>query len=293
MIKIVKKISATIKDLFQFNIEWKFFKSPTAQEFKSYYPINYEYWDQLEVISIIGANLYSFGIDPYAIDLELKSYKHSLPKRTFPKGFAFRQQIIISAVQSGSIQLALNKNNKINADTLIKLKSFKDWIRTREFDRSEPTTEELLASLAKLSKEDTPRNREHNEQMDQVFLKLDELAEYHAKLELESQKETTPFKAVLPPLPLKGIAIMFSIVPNLDENLKIWKKHAKNAKRNNLASCRSKVVGGKAQSLFYPEKVAEWMIENGHMASTRVSRLLHSNLPNNLQYINDLHKDSL
>lgn len=291
MIKVIKKLSAIIKDYFQFNIEWRFFKSPTAQEFKSYYPINHSYWDELEVISIKGAALYSFGIDPHAIDLEFKIYKHSLPKKSLPKGFGFRQDVIISAVQSGSIGLAHNKKNDITLDTLIKFKSFKEWLRKKEFDQSEPTKEELMASLTKLRNEDTPANRKYNDEMSQAFHKANELAEEFAKLKIESQKEMKPFKPLLPPLPLKGIAKMFLIVPNPDENLKLWKKHAKNAARNHLSASRAKVIGGKAQSHFFPEKVGDWLAENGHMSYGQVERTLRNNLPNNLQYLNDLDKE--
>jgi hypothetical protein len=291
MIKTIKRLGVIIKDRFQFNIEWKFFKSPTAQEFKSYYPINHSYWDELEVISIKGATLYSFGIDPHAIDLEFKIYKHTLAKRTLPKGFVFRHRVIVSAVQSGSIELAHNKKNDITSDTLIKFESFKEWLRKKEFYQSEPSYQDIKAALTKKMNEDTPENKAMSDALGSSLLQIEELAEEHIQLKTEVQLKNKPFQAVLPPLPLKGIAKMFLLVPNSDENLKLWKKHAKNAKRNLLNTSRARVVGGKAQSHFYPEKVANWLAENGHMPYGQVERILRNNLPNNLQYLNDLDKE--
>ena len=138
---------------------------------------------------------------------------------------------------------------------------------------------------------DTPENKALSDAIGTSLQQIQELAKEHAHLKTEIPLKNKPFKAVLPPLPLKGIAKMFLLVPNSDENLKLWKKHAKNAKRNHLNISRARVIGGKAQSHFYPEKVADWLAENGHMPYGQVERILRNNLPKSLQYMNDLDKE--
>lgn len=85
---------------------------------------------------------------------------------------------------------------------------------------------------------------------------------------------------------LDAIALMFPINPN---NLMEWRVLAKNADRNGLHAARTAVGKGKAQSMFDPVLVGQWLVSKGKMDQARVDRILMSNLPPRNAHLKDLY----
>lgn len=94
------------------------------------YPINKNLWNKMEDLSIQGAALYSFGIDPDTIDGEIEHCgreDNSLDE--LPEDFWVRVRIIKSAVRSGSIKRVPVSSDTDGVDnhTLILKDSFLGW----------------------------------------------------------------------------------------------------------------------------------------------------------------------
>lgn len=90
------------------------------------------------------------------------------------------------------------------------------------------------------------------------------------------------------PLPTEGIAVMFRLADNDDENLSIWRELAHKAKRNGLHGCRVAPGSGRKQSTFDPSKVGEWLVSKGKFSQAQVDRILLNNLPPRSAHLRDL-----
>lgn len=90
------------------------------------------------------------------------------------------------------------------------------------------------------------------------------------------------------PLNLEGIALLFVLNADANENKEIWKSLAKNAKRNGLAVARKETGKGKGQSVFDQVEVGEWLVKKGKMDQARVNRLLGGSLPTRNAHLKDL-----
>lgn len=92
------------------------------------YPINHAYWDLMADISIEGAALYSFGIDPGAIQSEGSDHESDLDQ--LPTDYRERLSIIKSAVRAGIIKRlpsGREGGDDCDEDTRILMSSFKEW----------------------------------------------------------------------------------------------------------------------------------------------------------------------
>ncbi|MDZ7655710.1 MAG: hypothetical protein U0997_07170 [Sulfurimicrobium sp.] len=97
------------------------------------YPINHELWDKMEDISIEGAALYSFGIDPDAILLEMERPDDN-ELDLLPSDYRERLSIIKSAVRAGTIErVKVNGRDAGGWDdhTRILKASFKKWCKAK------------------------------------------------------------------------------------------------------------------------------------------------------------------
>jgi hypothetical protein len=286
----LKEVFYSIKYWFIENITWKLFPRATSRFiFRKSYPINSEYWDQMETFSIMGAALYSFNIDPYAIQFENDTFGHgTVTSKTLPPGFFLRQKFIISAVLAGSIEIAKNTKPGIDMNTLIKIDSFKQWLVKKNYTNQQMTEKSPKADLlSQNDREDLSVINEDN-LSDDSDSSIAAIQSQHQEVKNDGSNKVAIFNPVLPAVPISGIAKMFRRSMDETENLAIWRKDAKNAKRNSLIKARLKVVGGKAESLYYPEKVGDWVESKGYMARDRIKRILDTNLPKDIQYYNDL-----
>lgn len=91
------------------------------------------------------------------------------------------------------------------------------------------------------------------------------------------------------PLGLTVIANMFLIDPVPYNNLKSWRKFAKDANRNGLIEARTSTGKGRAQSLFDPVKVGDWLVKERGFTLEKVERILNNNLPKRSSHLKDTH----
>lgn len=114
-----------------------------------------------------------------------------------------------------------------------------------------------------------------------------------ADTELETDEAELPSainteEPVYDPLPTDGIAAMFPLSRDDDENLERWRNLAHNAPRNGLADCRVATGSGKRQSTFDPASVGEWLVRKGKYTQAEVVRILQRNLPTRSAHLRDL-----
>lgn len=229
------------------------------------YPLNHELWDKMEDISIEGAALYSFGIDPAAIQLEMESPEDNALDE-LPKDFRERLSIIKSAVRAGTTikRAPINGSDPGGWDdhTRILKASFLEWC-----DKNPDT----CAPAEKLPTYPQYQPKDESEEP------------------VKPQQTGTQPESSHDPLLLDGIALIFILDKEKEENLRIWKKHAHNASRKNkgekLAAARTQIIGGKSQSYFDPVRVGDWLVATGKMPRDRVDRILLNNLPSRSAYL--------
>ena len=79
------------------------------------------------------------------------------------------------------------------------------------------------------------------------------------------------------PLCTNAIANLFVVKTSKTENLRKWKRWAKEAKKNGLEAM-AKVGGnkGKAQAMFYPDKVGYWLVKKGEKTLDQVAEVLEN-----------------
>jgi hypothetical protein len=82
----------------------------------------------------------------------------------------------------------------------------------------------------------------------------------------------------LPPLYTTGIAKIFPIKVNEEDNISAWKKLAREASRNGLIKARKEKSSGKAESKFDRMVVADWLVDNGYMNRDQANRRIKANL---------------
>lgn len=222
--------------------------------FAQHNPIDKEFWSKMSDISILGATLYTLGIDPDALSVHQHHYgEPASTDEELPDGFLARLNIIKSAVRVGSIQrvgVSDNKPSEIADATRIVKDSFLDWCSDQEYTCEATETEP----------EDSTGAKQQNE-----------------------KDESTH-----DPLPLDGIALMFKVEIDDAKNILCWRKFAKNAERNKLATARTKKNKGKAQSIFDPVKVGDWLVAKGKIDQSRVNIILANNYPPRSAHLKDI-----
>lgn len=222
------------------------------------YPINRAYWDLMADISIEGAALYSFGIDPSAIQSERGDHESDLEQ--LPTDYRERLSIIKSAVRAGVIKrlpAGREGSNDCDEDTRILMSSFKEWY-------------------------ENIKDTWHPAEAIPAYPDLQPVAEAEPSTPAHENESTHD------PLPLDGIAKMFPLANDETENIKIWRDLAHNAERKKLSPARVLKGSGHAQSLFDPVKVGDWLVAKGKFAKERVDRILSNNLPDRNAHLKDL-----
>ena len=89
--------------------------------------------------------------------------------------------------------------------------------------------------------------------------------------EIQKAKEISQYE----PLCTNAIANLFVVRQPRNANSAQWKRWAKNAKKNELELIAKKGQNkGKAQALFYPDKVGHWLIKRGEKTPEEVALVL-------------------
>lgn len=223
------------------------------------YPINRAFWDLMADISIEGAALYSFGIDPGAIQSEWSDPENS-DLDQLPTGYRERLSIIKSAVRAGIIKRlpsGREGGNDCDEDTRILMSSFMEW-----YENIKSTWQPAKVIPA--------------------YPDLQPLAEAEPSTPAHENESTHD------PLLTDGIAKMFPLAKDETENIEIWRDLAHNAERKELAPARVLKGSGHAQSLFDPVKVGDWLVAKGKFTKERVDRILSNNLPDRSAHLKDL-----
>lgn len=91
-------------------------------------------------------------------------------------------------------------------------------------------------------------------------------------------------------LPLDAIALMYPINADGLKNIKEWRVLAKNAGRNGLNVARKVTGKGKAQSIFDPAVVGEWLVKEAEKTQSQVNAILSNNLPKRSAHLKELFK---
>lgn len=223
------------------------------------YPINRAFWDLMADISIEGAALYSFGIDPGAIQSEWSDPENS-DLDQLPTDYRERLSIIKSTVRAGIIKRlpsGREGGNDCDEDTRILMSSFKEW-----YENIKDSWQPAKAIPA--------------------YPDLQPSAATEPSASAEDNESTHD------PLPLDGIAGMFSLAEDKTKNIEIWRDLAHNAIRNKLSLARVLRGSGHAQSLFDPVKVGDWLVVKGKLVREKVDRILANNLPKRSAHLKDL-----
>lgn len=137
------------------------------------HPIKKGFWDKMSALSIEGATLYTFGVDPDAIQSELKGgYENA--SIDLPKEFDDRLRVIESAVQTEQIKRVLitsSDSEGIDKDTLILKVSFQKWCNINsytctpteakpDFPKFQPELVDTVHSSIKLTASPSTKERE-------------------------------------------------------------------------------------------------------------------------------------
>ena len=230
--------------------------SLAPKDFATRHPIRHAYWAQMSDITVLGATLYTFGIDPNAWYDELEAQvMEDMPYNELPKDFDERMEIICSAVRAELIKRLPNASHPfVNDDTKIYIKSFFEWLKSSAYANNSAS---ITPTTALSQSEQAP------------------------VIATTSSQPTQPTNTIsdFDALVVDGIAKIFPLHSDPEQNRAIWKKNAKNANRNGLKGARVEVGSGQAQSKFQPEKVGDWLISKGKMDQAKVNRLLGANLP--------------
>jgi len=80
-------------------------------------------------------------------------------------------------------------------------------------------------------------------------------------------------------LPVSSIAGIFRLSSDETKNLKQWKSYSSKASENGLINYRDFKGIGSKESEYNPVKIANWLIEKGHLPPERTSRILKKNIP--------------
>ncbi len=232
--------------------------SLAPKDFATRHPIRHAYWAQMSDMTVLGATLYTFGIDPNAWYDELEAQvMEDMPYDELPKDFDERMEIICSAVRAELIKKLPNAPHPfVNADTKIYIKSFFEWLKSSAYANN-------LASI-------TPTTGTPPSAQAPVIA-----TNTSAPQPTQPSNTISDFDALV----VDGIAKIFPLHADPEQNCSIWTKHAKNAVRNGLVDARVSIGKGQAQSTYQPEKVGDWLISKGKMDQAKVNRLLGANLP--------------
>lgn len=93
----------------------------------------------------------------------------------------------------------------------------------------------------------------------------------------ESEHRQAQDTLQMAPLPRSGIARLFPLKGDQNDNLERWASLARSASTNGLKSCRVSTGKGTAESLFDPVLVGDWLVQKGLLTRAQVNAALEAN----------------
>ena len=229
------------------------------------HPIDHAFWNKMSHISILGAVLYTFGVDPEAPSKEMEHTGEPQPLEELESYMDDRRAIIKSAVLSGLIK-TVGRRPKLQihvGDSLnISLSSFKKWCKENDLS-CEPT----LAA---------PKYPEYQP----GYIKPE-----RDKSKNKSNTPTSDFD----PLFLSAISMIFILDRDALINKTRWKALAKDANRNGLVGARIVKGEGKRESTFDPTKIGDWLVTKAYKTVAEVNKILVKNLPDRSAHKKDYY----
>ena len=219
------------------------------------HPIDHAHWDKMSHIDILGAALYTFGVDPAAIWADLECSEGWPPLEELEPYLGDRQRIIESAVISGKIKTIAEpptSETQLTNTLLISLDSFKEWCKENNFS-CKPT----------LAEAEYPKYQQG----------------YIKPVRNKSKNKSNTLPSNFDPLSLTKISEIFKLDNDSSVNKTRWKGYAKDAKRNGLSDARIAEGKGTRESTFDPEKVGGWLIKKDHMTEVNIKKKLDSISP--------------
>lgn len=101
------------------------------RDFAQHNPVNKNFWEKMSDLTILQATLYTFDIDPGAIQEYLNAYAEPVSTDELPDEFLNRLSIIKSAVRVGAIdRIPSAPSGEVDDDTRIVAASFLKWHKT-------------------------------------------------------------------------------------------------------------------------------------------------------------------
>lgn len=229
------------------------------------HPIDHAHWDKMSHIDILGAALYTFGVDPNAPWVELDSSGEPQSLEELAPLIDERLTVIKSAVLSGLIK-TVGRRPKLQihvGDSLnISLSSFKKWCKENDL-----TCESTLAA---------PKYPEYQP----GYIKPE-----RANSKNKSNTPTPDFD----PLSLSAISMIFVLDRDALINKTRWKAFAKDANRNGLVGARIVTGKGKRESTFDPIKIGDWLVTKAYKTMAEVNKILAKNLPDRSAHKKDYY----
>ena len=229
------------------------------------HPIDHAFWNKMSHISILGAVLYTFGVDPEAPSKEIEHTGEPQPLEELESYIDDRRAIIKSAVLSGLIKtvgrrpkLQIHVEDSLN----ISLSSLKKWCKENDL-----TCESTLA---------VPKYPEYQP----GYTKPE-----RANSKNKSNTPTPDFD----PLSLRAISMIFVLDRDTLINKTRWKAFAKDANRNELVGARIVKGKGKRESTFDPIKIGDWLVTKAYKTMAEVNKILAKNLPDRSAHKKDYY----
>ena len=231
------------------------------------------FWGVVEDISLLSAALLTLGINPSSLDEELEAYGEPVPVDELPDDFLPRIEVLRSAIRAGSLKPTAKAKDKFGrldeTKTRIKTGDFVIWCNDKGIPHNIPTQQATKPNAIPISGQVAA-----NVMLPQAV----------------APASPSPSQSPYDPLPLNGIAAMIPRVSDAEENRKVWRGLAKNARKNGLDIARVGTGSGTRQSTFDPSLVGDWLVnhQEGKFDRARVDRILLSNLPPRSAHLKDL-----
>ena len=86
-------------------------------------------------------------------------------------------------------------------------------------------------------------------------------------------------EAVTQPVSKADIVFYFKVKSDEATNEKWWDRRMRDASRYGLIDCRASQGRGKVPPMFYPDRIAGWLIDQEHMDKHAAAEILRKHFP--------------
>lgn len=121
-------------------------------------------------------------------------------------------------------------------------------------------------------------------EMESKHRQLDELR--RQLKELTPKKENSPYGSYRTSTPVTSHKIVATFALPRPDNEDWWDRRMRDAKRYGLVDSRASRGRKRQPSLWYPDRVAAWLVDKNHMKSDLASRILRDHFPDCVEEAN-------